>query len=131
MTPSSESDHIRELLDQWQKDHLDRHRAEEHARQLAVTEINRRLDEMNELRAQITRERGTYVQREWFERIHDNTDKDREALRDEMHRIKGETDRAIKSIENTIANFEGRIWMLGAFMTAIVVGLNLLLKYWK
>jgi hypothetical protein len=139
---SAEADHLRDLFDQWQAAHAELHLAEERARMIVLDEINRRLSEMNDQHTQINHERGLFVQRDWFDKTHDTlrremidrTDlgtKTREVLRDEMYRIKDGTDHALKAIETTLANFEGRIWMLGAFMSVLVVGLNLLLKYWR
>ena len=64
--------HERELREMWQGLHLKMHTAEVIDRVTAKTEIDRRLEGMNELRAQIQTERGSYVTRDMFGQQHDS-----------------------------------------------------------
>ncbi len=111
-------EHERELREQWQKLHLDMHVAMDLARSLAGDDINRRLDGMNELRAQITSERGLYLSRELFDREHS-------ALRDSI-------DARLKILETKGSNLEGRLWAVGAFISLVVsfviVAMNLFFR---
>ena len=105
----------RELRELWQSTHLEVHAAERKALEIAREEVNRRLDEMNELREQITRERGEFMRRDMFDREHST-------LRDG-------NDIRLKALENTKSNMEGRLWAIGAAISALVVGLELILRY--
>lgn len=58
--------------------------------------IDVRLAGMNELREQITRERGQFVIREVFDRAHEVLDS------------------RTRSLENSRSNLEGKMWMIGA-----------------
>ena len=103
------------LRKSWIRGHELIHKAESHALEIAKNDINRRLDEMNELRKQITSERGEFLRREIYDREH-------ASLREAM-------DLRIKALENTKANLEGRLWAIGAGISILVVGLELLLRY--
>jgi len=74
----------------------------------ARDEVNRRLEEMNELRAQITTERGEFLLRKEYEGKH-------EAL---LERIGAQ--------ERARANLEGRMWAIGAVVVVIQLGLAIL-----
>lgn len=75
------------------------------AMNLARGEINRRLEDMNELRQQITSERGQFLPRELFDRMH-SLFEDR-----------------LRSLENDRANLQGRMWIGGALLLMIQLGL--------
>ena len=110
--------HERELREQLERLHLDMHHADEKARDLAATDINRRLEGMNELRAQITSERGLYLSRELFDREHAQL---RESL-----------DTRLKVLETSRSNLDGRMWAIGAAITfvvsLVVVAINLFFR---
>jgi len=73
----------------------------------ARASIDLRLDAMNELRAQITNERGNYLARDSFDRLHN-------ALEER-----------IRLIETFKANMDGRFLMLGGIMVLaqLVIGI--------
>ena len=115
------------MHEQWQTMHEKLHQAEAKALSvaregdakaldIASKEIDRRLEGMNELRAQISTERGRYVLRESYDEQHS-------ALRDAI-------DARLKILENNRSNLEGRMWAMGAGLTAFVIILNLALHYW-
>jgi len=89
--------------------------ADAKALEIASKEIDRRLEGMNELRQQISTERGQYVLRSYYDEAHAQ-------LRDTV-------DTRIKLLENFASNVQGRIWAIGAAVSAIVVAINLLLHY--
>jgi hypothetical protein len=106
-------DALREQVEQWQKDsdrlnasqweaHRHVHELEKEAVEKALESNNKRLEGMNELRAQIATERGNYVPREAF-------DEKNSAF-----------DERLKSLEKGGAFDAGRIAMLGSI---IVVGI--------
>jgi hypothetical protein len=108
--------HERELREQADKSHALVHLQEQRARELAFTEINRRLDEMNNLRFQIEKERGTYLQRDMYDREH-------RALGDAV-------DARLKILENKNSNLDGRMWAVGAAIGVIVLIINVAMHYW-
>lgn len=66
--------HERELREQWQSDHMHVHELEREALDKAETAVNSRLEGMNELRAQINTERGTYATRDYVDTVNSSTD---------------------------------------------------------
>ena len=114
---SSDISHERELREQWQESHLELHKAEREAAALARTEMNRRLEGMNELRDQIQTERSGYVQRDMYDHEH-------ATLRDSM-------DARLKVLETGGANLQGRMWMMGAVISAILSLLMIALRFIK
>ena len=102
------------------KEHIDRILGEqEKAREIAKGEVDRRLDQMNELRDQIDAERGRYLSVERYE---------------DRHR---ELERTISAHESRLSNLEGGnqikastvTWVLavlGLFVTVVVIGVNAL-----
>jgi hypothetical protein len=119
---------LKRLMEQWQHAHLDRHILEQKALDIARTgdsaaieiarlDVDRRLESMNELRAQINTERGSYV-------LRDRYDADHATLRDSV-------DARLKILESVRANLEGRIWMLGGAISFAVIVLNLALYYFR
>jgi hypothetical protein len=119
---------FRKLISQWQVQHLERHKLEQQALSiarnadnmalaLAKAEIDRRLEGMNELRAQITDERGRYVLRDMY---------------DEQHaQLRDNVDARLKALENIKSNMEGRLWAIGAAISTAVVILNVALYYFR
>lgn len=107
--------HERELREAWQKAHLTLHKSEAEALATARNEIDRRLSGMNEIREQINNERGRYLLREFYDEQH-------ASLRDTM-------DVRLKALETKQSNMEGRMWMLGTAISAIVILVNLVLYY--
>ena len=114
--------------------------------------IDSRLDDMNQLREQITSERGAYVTREAYTEAH-------EALRARVAEVEsrlltriettaaglsGRSESGQTSVQNRIdvlvarlesaersrANLEGRFWMLGIGLSVIVTLVNLVINYY-
>jgi hypothetical protein len=109
--------HERELRECWQEGHDKLHAAEAEALEIAKGDINRRLDEMNELRKQITSERGEFLQRSVYDREHS-------LLRDS-------SDARLKVLETGKANLEGRLWAIGAIISVLLVALELVMNYFS
>ncbi len=134
--------HERELREQWQETHLAIHEADAQLRTLAIAEIYRRLEELNGHEAQASADRATYISREWFEKLYETQRREteerfessitgRDLLRTDMNNKNTLQDLAINAIERKLSNFEGRIWMLGAVISAIVIVINVLFKAWR
>jgi hypothetical protein len=102
----------RELRQQRWEDHAEVHRLLKEAVDAAVKALNVRLEAMNEFRGQITSERGNYVTRENYDLRHD------------------ELKNKIGQLENHKANIEGRLWMVGTGLTALVIVINILFRFW-
>jgi hypothetical protein len=100
--------HERELRQLWEHDHAHVHELEKEAVEKALESNNRRLDEMNELRLQITRERGEYVSRDTYDREH--------------RALESSTDKRLKSLE------QSKSYVIG-WVAAIVLAINLVM-YW-
>ncbi len=107
----------RELREQWQRLHELVHQSESKALETAKGSIDQRLDEMNALRLQITQERGEFISRDLYDREHTS-------LREQF-------DVRVKALENSNANMQGRIWMMGAVISLIVSLLTVALHFWK
>ena len=107
--------HERELREQWQQNHENQHRLEREALLLARKDIDRRLEEMNQFRAQIAQERGEFLRRDMYD--------------EQNAAARNETDVRLKHLENNRSNLEGRMWAMGAGITGIAVGLNLILHF--
>jgi hypothetical protein len=114
------------LCHQWERLHEQRHAIEDKNRrevaeadyravEIAKANVERRLTEMNEMRAQINSERGQYVTREMY-------DKQYEALRETM-------DARLKPLETIIANYQGRMLAAGAIITFVLGLLQVGLHY--
>jgi limonene-1,2-epoxide hydrolase len=97
----------RELREQWESLHMVVHRQEQLARDKAEGAINERLEGMNEVRAQINEERGSY------------------ATRVEMDAVNSSTDGRLKTLERKDANTDGKFWVFGA----IVILVNLAMYF--
>ena len=91
------------------KDYVDsRLRSEEQQRKLLSDAMEYRLSQMNELREQINNERGIFLNRELFDRLHaQNNDR-------------------IMGLEQLKSNLEGRIWAIGGIVTVINITIALL-----
>ena len=76
------------------------------------TELDRRLEEMNEFRAQILTERKEFLPIKDYDEKH-------EFLRTR-----------VELLEQSKSNLDGKIWMLGAVLTGITVLLNFVFRYW-
>jgi hypothetical protein len=105
MATNGEIEHLREVMDV-------KFEAQEKALEIALQRLNERLEDMNELRKQITNERGMYLTRERF-------DSDHAAL-----------GQRVSSLELQASKWSGSIWMLGGVVSAIVVLINIALKVW-
>jgi hypothetical protein len=92
--------------------HDEVHKLLKEAVDAAVATLNARLETMNEFRAQIAQERGSYITRDIYE------------LRHEELKTK------VNTFEQYRANMDGRLWMLGAGLTAVVVLINMVFHFW-
>lgn len=104
----------REVVEQWQRDHERLHEQDSEAINKAETSINRRLEEMNALRLQITQERGEFLTREMYDREH--------------RTLSESTDSRLKALENKDSNMTGRFWALGVGLGVLVVLVNVAMK---
>jgi hypothetical protein len=86
--------------------------AAEKAIMLAKEDIDRRLDAMNELRAQITLERTEFVTRAWYTQAHD-------ALEERL-----------RTVEQFKSNIDGKIYMLGGLLIIMQIGLAAIVHFW-
>lgn len=86
---------------------------------VALRELERRLDEMNELRRQITAERGIYMTREMYDQKHD-----------ELEHLVGQLTAKVSTIEGgNIVKASTITWALaslGLAITVVVVLINLI-----
>jgi len=114
--------HERELRLVWEAAHEHRHKMESEERLLAKKDNDRRLDEMNQFRQQILQERGIFVSRELHDKLEQSTDMSIKAL-------ERSADARLKVLENSKSNQEGRLWMMGAGISALVVMLQLALHF--
>ncbi len=79
------------------------------ALEIAKSNIELRLNAMNELREQINSERGKYLSRDVYDRINDVTDK------------------RLQALELFSANIQGKIWMFMAVMGAITTCITIVI----
>ena len=98
----------------------------EQARNIASQDINRRLDEMNQFREQINRERGEFLTKENFFTKHDE-------LNRRIESVTGGISKQVDDLRIAKSNLDGRMWMLGwvivAVSGAITTIINLIFKY--
>ena len=80
---------------------------------VAKAGIEIRLEGMNELRAQINKERGMYLEQSVFNVKHESV----------LGRL--------SQLDVKVANWEGRFWMLGAGITALVVAIQMVMNWVK
>lgn len=85
--------------------------AHQQALEIALSRLDERLAEMNQFREQISTERVEFLTRSEYDREHKNVTNDVGALKLQASRL------------------SGSIWMLGAAISAVVVGINLIMKY--
>jgi hypothetical protein len=78
---------------------------------VALTDLGRRLDEMNNFRAQINTERNTMMTKDLFDAKHN------------------ELGAKVEALALAKSNLEGRMWMLGAFIGAATLILNIAMRY--
>lgn len=97
--------HLKEMVDL-------RFTSSKEAIEQARERVNERLEGMNELRNQITNERGTYLTRERFDTEH------------------GTLLARTAAIELQMSKWSGSIWMLGGAVSAVVILVNVALKMW-
>lgn len=109
--------HERELREAWQLAHAQQHAAEAEALRMARVDIDRRLDAMNQLRDQITQERGTFLARDLYDREH--------------LRLRKEFDDRLKRLETSDANLQGRILATGAILAFLLSVVAVLARLWK
>ncbi len=121
MTDPTKSPCDRDLYEQWQRLHEHRHEIEAESLKIARDEINRRLNEMNEFRAQLSQERTQYVTRDWH-------DRERDTLRDAMNALGIDVDRRLKILENASSNWQGRWWAVGAIVALALAAGGLLMR---
>ncbi len=123
---------LKDLMEAHEKLVILRHTSEKEARDLAATDINRRLGEMNQFREQIAKERGMFVLRDLHDVLEKNLlakmDKLEVDMNGELSKLRTGTDDRLKALEIMRSNLEGKIWMMGAIITALLGGLQLLFK---
>ena len=98
------------VLELFREAHQREHAAIREALAVAQKDVDRRLEAMNHMREQINEERSHYLSREMYDREH-----------------KSLADRVV-FLEQTNANFQGRLWMLGAFVGLAVAVVSWFLK---
>lgn len=115
------------FCEQWQRLHMELHASEkskadavrecdQKALDKASIDVDHRLHAMNELRSQISEERGRYLLRESYDEQHN-------ALRDSV-------DVRLKLLENMKSNVEGRVWMMGAFIMVLTIFIHFVAYYY-
>lgn len=134
---------IREVYQNLLGSHLDLHGSDREALKLAREDIERRLEGMNELRAQITGERGLYITRDMLEGKLESLDgkvdatastirgefrTQGDAIRNEfrmgVEKISSEQDaqnRRLGDLENKQANMDGRFVILAGMLAFALV----------
>lgn len=96
---------LREVVDLHWEAHQREHESDNRAIVLAREDVNRRLEGMNELRNQITDERGDYMTRKEYDAKHDTL----------IERV--------SALERSRSNLEGKLWALGAVVVVIQLAL--------
>jgi hypothetical protein len=89
---------------------------------VALTDLGRRLDEMNQFRAQINLERNTFMTKEIFDAKHNE-------LAGKIDGVAREMNAKIDILDRAKSNLEGRMWMLGAVISIATVILNIAMHY--
>ena len=100
------------LLNDHENKDLVRHQGEREAVEIAATDINRRLEAANELRAQINNERGLYLTRELYDREHS-------AL-----------SQRVANLELSASRVAGSIWAMGATISILLSVVTIALHFW-
>jgi len=134
---------IREVYQNLLASHLDLHGSDREALRLARDDIERRLEGMNELRAQITGERGLYITRDMLESKLEGLDSKidgyaatiRVEVRSQGDQIRGEAriavekvtseqavqNRRLSDLETKAANMDGRFAVLAGVLALAVL----------
>lgn len=111
---------LREYVDVRWDAHTEVHEHLEKAHSIAILEITRRLDETNKLRGEVLHDRNQFVTKAEYEARHRELESKLEA-----------SNKRASALELWKSNLEGRLWMLGAVMTAVTVLLNLVFRLWS
>lgn len=109
---------LSDRLTEYQSVQLRELRGAREATDLARSEMERRLSEMNEFRAQLASERMTYVSRDMLDA----------RLGSAMAEVRSNAMR-ISQLEQDRANLQGRVWAGGVFFTIVVTLLNIALRF--
>lgn len=115
---------LRELLDERDKAHAREHGMLREAIEKAEQGVNLRLEGMNELRAQINAERGSYLTTSTYDAKH-------EALTQKLDQAERTLAGRIATLEQQSANTSGRFWALGVGLTLMVIAINVALHFVK
>lgn len=89
----------------------------------SMQNIDRRLEEMNEFRAQIQQERGEFLGKQEY-------DSRRRELEIRINAAKDIQDKRINTLELAKSNMDGRMWAVGAGLTGLTIFLNVVFRYW-
>lgn len=116
---------LRDYLERRFMDHMELHASEKESQQRAIgealVEVQRRLAELNQLRAEVTEDRAQFVQNTAFDARADAVDKDLRQIRAE-----------INTINESMARLSGRqaayTAVLGVALVLVPLGMQLLLK---
>lgn len=103
--------------------HQEVHKMGQRAIDAAVEVLDSRLEQMNQFRAQVLEERREFMREEVYNV--QNT-----ALTSKFEGLIDRLAIRLTEVEKYKSNLEGRFWMLGAGLTIITVGLNLIFRYW-
>lgn len=109
------------------KEHVERILEEkERATQIAKGEVDRRLDEMNELRRQIETERGQFVTRELYDERHAELENKVEIQRENLSGYGARLSRMEGGTQVKASTIGLGLTGLGVFLGVVVVVVNLL-----
>lgn len=93
------------------------------------TEMERRLNTLNELRAEVVSDRGLLVRREFLDATLESMEKALEARRVSDKAALERLAEDIRSIQKADANLQGRLWALGVGLTIVVVVVNVVIRF--
>lgn len=114
---------LREYFEARWEAHKNEHKLLASAIDRAGQDIDRRLEEMNQFRAQIQEERGEFLTKMEYESRH-------RELEIRLSTTKDGQDKRIGALELAKSNMDGRIWALGAGITILTVMVNMFFRYW-
>ena len=107
--------HERELRELYERSHSAQHAAEQRVFENEIRALSQKIDTLSLIRDEVQSERGRFVSREFY---------------DEQHNyLRVDMDNRLKILETTKSNLEGRIWMMGAALSAIVVIVNVIMYF--
>jgi hypothetical protein len=109
----SDLEHFKELSNERWSGHHREHADLRTAIDLASTDINRRLSEMNQFRAQLESERGTYMTRDMYDREH------------------AALGNRVKELEIERGNQTGKAAAYASVIGIVVVIIQIAMHYWK